>query len=114
MNNNRLTIIESPFAGERPKHHKLYLHRCVLDSLSRNETPFASHGFFPEHLDDSIPEERKRGIDLGFRFWDHAKQIVFYIDYGMSAGMITALDHYLRYWSAGQVHAEIRRIGPNA
>lgn len=86
-----LTIIESPFVGD-PEINWIYLKRAVLNSIKRGETPFASHGFYPQFLDDRDPEERKLGINLGFGFWRHANLIAFYTDYGMSVGMTEAFE----------------------
>ncbi len=85
-----LTIIESPFAGDEARN-LLYLRACLRDSFERGETPFASHGFFPFFLRESLPEERKRGIEMGHQFWPFASLIAFYIDYGVSPGMAAAL-----------------------
>lgn len=87
-----LTIIESPYAGDL-ETNSLYFKRAALNSIKRGETPFASHGFYTQFLDDRDPEERKLGIELGYRFWAHARLIAFYVDYGMSPGMTTAHEH---------------------
>lgn len=106
-----LTIIESPYAGD-VLENMTYLRRCILDSISRNEVPFASHGFFPHFLNDGIPRERKLGTELGYEYWKYAEQVVFYIDYGYSPGMEKALERLLR---TGEVLSSSERsIGPNS
>lgn len=110
----KLTIIESPFAGDLARNCE-YLKRAVLDSISRGETPFASHGFFPQFLDDSNPQERNTGLILGYNFWEHAERVAFYIDYDMSPGMEAARRVYasLQDNNPDLVYA-LRRIGLNA
>lgn len=106
----RLTIIESPFAGEVARN-QLYLKRAILHSLSLNETPFASHGFFPQFLDDTDPVQRKLGISLGYRFYAFSRLVVFYLDYGISPGMQQALDYLIENHPG--MKTVFRRIGTN-
>lgn len=111
--NNRLTIIESPYRKGNRKANEVYLKRCILDSLKRGETPFASHGFFTHFFDDSIEQERNNGISIGYRFWDHAITIAFYVDYGISDGMITALQQFTFWQKSEALWMQIRYIGEN-
>jgi hypothetical protein len=64
---------------------------CIRDSIDRGESPYASHRIIPGALDDSVPEERDKGIRAGYAWWKHAAAIVFYVDHGMSEGMHKAL-----------------------
>ena len=83
-------IIESPFAGRTIDiliRNTLYLEKCILDSLSRGEAPFASHGFYTNWLDDTKEEERKLGMEAGFAWGECAELIAVYYDYGVSKGM---------------------------
>jgi hypothetical protein len=86
MNNKPLVIIESPFAGE-VERNKTYARRCVLDSLKLGEIPFASHLIYTQVLDDTIPEERKIGMDAGWEVIRYSEYSVVYLDYGISRGM---------------------------
>ena len=86
----KLVIIESPYAGEVLRN-VAYGRQCLLDSLQRNEAPFASHLLYTMVLHDTIPEERERGIAAGLRWYSKADLIAFYIDFGMSPGMTEAL-----------------------
>lgn len=88
-------IIESPFAGAIEANLK-YLGLCVKDCLRRGESPFASHGFFPQWLDDDNPEERKLGIEAGHAWAWAAEKIVYYMDLGMSHGMYYSLEEHAR------------------
>jgi hypothetical protein len=110
VRNNLLTIIESPYAGDRARNH-IYLQRAIRDSVARNELPFASHGFFTFVYDDLDPQQRRLGISLGYGFWRFAERVVFYIDYGMSNGM-QAAERRLKD-SFPNMKTAVRRIGKN-
>lgn len=62
----------------------------MLDCLNRNESPIVSHLLYTQVLDDTIPEERKLGIEAGLAWLGVADKHVFYIDYGYSSGMLAA------------------------
>ena len=102
----RLVVIESPFAGNTDKNLR-YLRAAMADCLKRGEAPFASHALYtqPGVLDDHDPEQRRLGIEAGFKWGYFAEVIAFYVDLGMSPGMIAALEH----WEATR-HEEDRKI----
>lgn len=84
--------IESPFAAPTPEEIELnikYARACVTDCLKRGESPYASHLFFTQEgiLDDTIPEERKLGMEAGKVWTELAEKTVVYTDRGMSGGM---------------------------
>jgi hypothetical protein len=97
-------VIESPY-GTNPDGTRAdaatmaenvrYLHACILDCLRRGEVPYASHGFFPGPLNDAVPEERKAGIEAGFkigRVLAAAGAVrAFYVDRGETPGMLLAV-----------------------
>jgi hypothetical protein len=105
MTQRPLVVIESPYKGHPPAWvpwpmrevvaraielgNREYAMRCVLDSLSRGEAPYASHVFFTMNglLRDHIPHERDVGMEVGFRWGHHADLRVFYCDRGISDGM---------------------------
>ena len=85
-------IIESPYAaanGHSVAEHEEYARRCMADSLARGEAPLASHLLYtqPGILDDTNPDERKRGMAAGFAWISLADAVVLYTDFGISAGM---------------------------
>ena len=82
-----LVQIESPFAGD--ESNKDYLHAALHDSLLRGEAPFASHAIYtlPGVLDDTVPEERKLGMEAGFAYLRNADLVAVYTDKGISKGM---------------------------
>jgi hypothetical protein len=83
-------ILESPYAGDVKKNRK-YLNRCILDSLMRGEAPVASHKMYTDSLDDKIPEQRELGIEAGLSLNSVIKDVVVYVDNGISDGMRRAI-----------------------
>ena len=115
---SRLVIIESPFAGKGnwfltrwidKWRNIFYARRCVRDSLSRGENPIAFHLLHTQYgiLRDRIPEERKLGIEAGMEWMKKADASIFYLDKGMSPGMLYG-EHKA---SEAGVPIEHRRIG---
>lgn len=89
----RLVVIESPYSGD-VEANVAYLDLCYLDSLKRGEAPIASHGSRLVHvLDDKLPAERHTGIAAGLAWHRVADLVVFYVDRGMSGGMVKAYQH---------------------
>jgi hypothetical protein len=86
-------ILESPYAGDIEKN-TAYARACMKDSLSRGEAPIASHLLYtqPGILDENVPEERALGIAAGLAWLDAAERHVFYVDLGISRGMMAAID----------------------
>lgn len=87
-----------------------YLRRAALDSLRRDEDPYASCLIYPQVLDDATPEERKRGIEAGLNRGEAAAKVAFYADHGSSDGVRQGLD---RHRERG-VDVEQRLIGAEA
>lgn len=87
----RPVIIESPYSGDVVRN-KRYLQAAIRDCLRRGETPYASHQMLTDALDDNIPEQRELGISAGFAMRDllvsQGATVAFYIDHGMSSGML--------------------------
>lgn len=79
-------IIESPFAGDIKKNI-LYAKRCLMDSIERDEAPFASHLLYTQVLDDTIDFEREAGMNAGFKWMGVADLVAVYGDLGISSGM---------------------------
>lgn len=84
-------IIESPFAGDF-KNVK-YSRECIRDCLSRAESPFASHLLYTQKgiLDDSIPEERHRGIEAANGWLEVCDHVAVYMDLGVTRGMVIGI-----------------------
>lgn len=104
-------ILESPFAGNdnyTEEEHIEYARKCVKDSLSRGESPIASHLLYTQKgiLNDNIEEERLMGINAGLAWKNYADKHVFYIDLGMSKGMKYGKD----YATKNNIPMEFRNI----
>lgn len=84
-------IIESPFAGGWK--NVLYARECVLDSLSRGESAYASHLLYTQKglLNDAIPEQRKRGIAAADDWLEVTDYIAVYCDNGITRGMVIGI-----------------------
>ena len=88
MEKKKLVILESPFNGEVQKNIK-YAKLCMRDCFMRGEYPIVSHLLYTqdEILDDTIPEERKLGVECGLAWGKFADITVVYTDIGISEGM---------------------------
>lgn len=89
----KLVEIESPFAGDIEKNIK-YARACMKDSLHRGEAPIASHLLYTQEgiLDDTVPEERKLGMEAGKVWSKYAELVAVYTDLGISGGMQWGID----------------------
>jgi len=97
----RLVILESPLApknGRTQEENTEYARKCVRDSLHRGEAPLASHLLYaqPGVLADTVPEERKLGMEAGLAWGRVADMTVVYTDYGISDGMKTGIERAAR------------------
>jgi len=81
-----LVYVESPYAGDI-ETNRAYLKACMLDSLGREEAPFASHEMYTRVLDDLLPNERRAGMEAGFAWAAEADLTAVYYDLGISGGM---------------------------
>lgn len=94
----KLVVIESPYAGDTVEIEEniKYARECVKDCLNRGEAPIASHLLYtqPGILDDGVAEERKLGIDAGLCWAEKAEYAVFYVDKGLSKGVVAAFHFY--------------------
>lgn len=99
MQNKKIVIVESPFAGDVDNNIK-YAQLCVRDCLLRGESPFASHLLYTQDniLNDEVLEERELGIKAGFTYKHLPDTItIFYMDRGMSKGMQQAMDYVIKH-----------------
>lgn len=85
-------VIESPLRADTPEgyeRNRQYARACMRDSFNRGEAPFASHLMYdqPGILDDTLPEERKLGIQAGLEWGQVATIRAIYVDLGISGGM---------------------------
>lgn len=94
----KLVIIESPFAGDIARNIA-YARACMRDSLARGEAPFASHLLYTQAgiLDDTVPEDRERGIAAGLAWARHADLTAVYADLGISEGIAAGIQDVERF-----------------
>lgn len=85
-------ILESPF-GADPDKFIPYGRACISDSLSLGEAPMAMHLLYtqPGVLDDTDKEQRIKGMEAAFSWYDAAQYVVVYRDFGISSGMQTGI-----------------------
>lgn len=92
-------VVESPYAagpsGTVAKH-EAYLEECLSWCIREGFSPYASHGLLTRVLRDTVPHERRTGIEAGYVFHDAVGLVYFFIDLGMSPGMKLALDRCAR------------------
>ncbi len=108
-----VAVIESPYAsrnGRELLNNINYARACMKDSFERGEIPFASHLLYtqPGILDDSIKEERNKGIEVGFYLTDKiANVIAVYTDLGITEGMKKGIIN----WNEKGKNLEYRTLG---
>lgn len=88
-------VIESPFSSDDStivERNVLYARYLLLQSYLRGQAPIASHLLGPQVLDDNEPDERAMGMHAGWAWMRHAEGIVVGIDFGISAGMKSAIE----------------------
>lgn len=94
----RLVIVETPFrpTGDTEEERRVdgekkiaYARACMRDCLQRGDAPMMSHLLYtqPGVLDDTVAEERIKGIDAGLAWGRVADATVVYTDLGISSGM---------------------------
>lgn len=100
-------VLESPYRGDIARNIA-YARRCVKDSLSRGESPLASHLLYTQDgiLDDNDPDQRRLGIEAGRAWIQVADLVAVYVDHGISPGMEAAMSRARRYG----VPIELREI----
>ncbi len=87
-------VVESPYADDTAAgiaRNLRYLRACMAYCLAQDAAPYASHGLYtqPGVLNDKIPEERKKGMKAGFAIGARLKERWFFIDLGMTGGMVS-------------------------
>lgn len=101
----KFVIIESPYSGN-VEENKIYAKRCMRDSISKHEVPFASHLIYTQILDDNNSDERATGIALGLEVMKRADLVVVYTDKGITKGM----DAGIRFAKENDKKIEYRTI----
>ena len=87
------TVIESPLAGDFARNLR-YARLCAIDCVRRGESPYASHLFFTQFLNDASPEDRALGMRAALAWYDVADLAAVYRDLGISGGMSAGLERH--------------------
>lgn len=66
MDKSKLVYIASPYAGDVENNVRFAKEACRY-AVKQGATPVAVHLLYPQILEDSIPAERKAGIQMGLR-----------------------------------------------
>jgi hypothetical protein len=82
-------IIESPLSGDFLNNRR-YATWCCREMHEAGYSPLASHLVAPWFMDDRDAEDRAAGIDMPW-FWLPDVPHIFFIDFGISLGMVSAL-----------------------
>jgi hypothetical protein len=95
----------SPLRGDYTANAK-YAAECMRDSLQRGEAPMVPHLLYPLVLDDTVAEDRLRGMNAGAAWIAASEAVVAYVDLGLSSGMKSEIE----LAGAFGVPVETRRI----
>jgi hypothetical protein len=101
--------VESPYAARAPftvADHECYARICMTDSLKRGEAPLLSHLLYTQCLADTIPDQRRTGMEAGFAWAEKADLAAVYYDLGVTNGM----NEGIRRHRERGVRVELRRI----
>jgi len=86
-------VIESPLGGDF-KRNKRYALWCAYHCYTRGEAAYASHLIYPQFLDDQNEEHREFGITAGYAWAVSGDLFAFYVDLGLSPGMLRAKERW--------------------
>ncbi|HEY6020898.1 MAG TPA: hypothetical protein VIY48_13665, partial [Candidatus Paceibacterota bacterium] len=85
----RITV-ESPLAGDVKVNEEFA--RAVCHYITkRGDSPYASHLFFTQFLDDLNPEERTQGIEAGFAWGMWGNEVWFCLEKGRHADLSNSM-----------------------
>ena len=81
----KLIYVASPYAGDVEKNTKFAKEAC-RHVMNEGHAFFAPHLLYPAILDDSKPEQRQAGLDMGLAMLEHCDELWCYgerISHGM-------------------------------
>ena len=67
-------FICSPLAGDTVRNILRAQGYC-RKAVAEGHVPFAPHLYFPQFLDDGIPEEREKGMTMGLSWLSHCDEM---------------------------------------
>jgi len=85
----KLIFICSPFAGDM-EGNTVKARRYCRFALEEGHVPFAPHLLFPQFLDDTKPDERQAGIEMGLSVLEHCSELWCFGE--ISPGMAIEID----------------------
>ena len=91
MKHTKLIYVSSPLSGDVEKNIEYAKAACrmVMDS---GHAFFAPHLLYPSFLDDTVPEERKLGMDMGLAALEKCDEL-WAFGPRISAGMAAEIEH---------------------
>jgi hypothetical protein len=84
---SEIRLLDGSFVTIKEADNIEYARACCRWCSDRGMTPFASHLFYTQFLDDTVKDERERGIKHGFEWSKVTRQTLFFVDRGFSSGM---------------------------
>ncbi len=87
----KMIYVASPYAGDVEKNVEFakaacdYVRRCGFGF-------FAPHLFYPEFLDDNVPEQRKQGLEMGLSMLTRCDELWIFGNH-ISSGMRMELEY---------------------
>ena len=86
-----MIYVASPLSGDVEKNIEYAREACraVMDS---GHAFFAPHLLYPSFLDDTVPEERKLGMDMGLAVLENCDEL-WAFGPRISAGMAAEIEH---------------------
>lgn len=103
----KIIVVESPFASKdyaAQYANKQYALDAMRHVFEAGCIPIASHIFYTDCLNDSIPEQRELGISAGLELAGWADETWVFIDRGVSPGMQRGMKDA---WDAGRKVIEV-------
>ncbi len=98
----KLIYVASPYAGDIEKNTEFAKDAC-RHVMNEGHAFFAPHLLYPSILDDSKPEERQLGIDMGLAMLEHCDELWCYGE-RISHGMMLEIEE------AGRLGIPTRRV----
>ena len=98
----KLIYVASPYAGDIEKNTE-FAKRACRHAMGEGPVFFAPHLLYPQLLDDSNPQERQAGLDMGLVMLPRCDELWCYGDH-ISLGM------HLEIEEAGRLGIPVRRV----
>lgn len=83
---NNMVYVCSPYRGDAQRNRE-YARELTAAAVSNGLVPVTVHLYLTEVLDDSLPEERRRGMEAGQEILRQCSFILVGGRYGISEGM---------------------------